>query len=510
MAVSNHSPYIIYLRKSRADNPTESIEEVLEKHESMLQELAQRDLGGRIPDEYIIREVVSGETIDERPGIQRVLAMIENPEIKSVLVVDCSRLSRGDLTDCGKIVTAFRYTQTEVITLNMTYDLSNKMQRKFFEQELMRGNDYLEYTKEILLRGRIASVKRGNYIGNTPPFGFDKIRIAGEPSLAPNDSAQYVSMIFDMYVNKGAVYSEIGAHLDAIGVKPLIGERWQKCSIREILRNPHYAGYVRFGYKHTETTYEDGQTVKRRSRPSHPDEMLIVKGKHQAIISEEIFAAAQERLKNNPKAAWDAPLKNPFSGVFFCHKCGRAITQHPYKHARDRFECRNKKECGSKSAPMDEVTSAVIHALAVEHLPALEAKLNSNAGTSAEIQKKQIKKMQDEFQELAQQENKQYELLEKGFYTEEKFVERNTALHRELDDLKSRIYTAKQTMPKEIDYAGKIVKLKEAIAAMKNDSITIKEKNKFVREIIERIEYEYLDYKGKGKTIFALHITLLL
>ena len=41
--------YIMYLRKSRADNPHESVEEVLEKHESLLQELAERDLGGRIP-----------------------------------------------------------------------------------------------------------------------------------------------------------------------------------------------------------------------------------------------------------------------------------------------------------------------------------------------------------------------------------------------------------------------------------------------------------------------------
>lgn len=32
--------YIIYLRKSRSDSPLESVEEVLERHEKMLQEFA--------------------------------------------------------------------------------------------------------------------------------------------------------------------------------------------------------------------------------------------------------------------------------------------------------------------------------------------------------------------------------------------------------------------------------------------------------------------------------------
>ena len=65
--------YIIYLRKSRADNQDESVEEILAKHEEMLQELAERELGGRIPEHCIFREVVSGETIEERPEMGKVL-----------------------------------------------------------------------------------------------------------------------------------------------------------------------------------------------------------------------------------------------------------------------------------------------------------------------------------------------------------------------------------------------------------------------------------------------------
>ena len=46
---------IVYLRKSRADNPSESVEEVLAKHEKMLQEKALKEFGREIPEENIYR-----------------------------------------------------------------------------------------------------------------------------------------------------------------------------------------------------------------------------------------------------------------------------------------------------------------------------------------------------------------------------------------------------------------------------------------------------------------------
>ena len=148
--------YLVYLRKSRADGDHESIEDVLAKHYKMIQDYAAAKLGGAIPEDLIYREVVSGETIQDRPEIKKVLDRIQGEDITGVLVVEPQRLSRGDLSDCGTIIRAFRYTETLIITPTKTYDLSDKFDRKFFEMELMRGNDYLEYVKEIMMRGRIA------------------------------------------------------------------------------------------------------------------------------------------------------------------------------------------------------------------------------------------------------------------------------------------------------------------------------------------------------------------
>lgn len=508
--VISEEAYIIYLRKSRSDNPDESVEEVLEKHEEMLQQIAERELGGRIPEEYIFREIVSGETIEERPELNKVLAMIENPAVKAVLVVDPQRLSRGDLEDCGKIVNAFRYSNTKVKTMQMEYDLQNKMHRKFFEQELMRGNDFLEYTKEILLRGRVASIQKGNYIGNIAPFGYDKIKIPDGHTLAPNNDAETVRTVFDMYVNQGKTYLQIARYLDSIGVKPMKGEIWEKSSIRFMLRNVHYIGLVVFGKTRTEKIYENGQLIKKRGMPSDKNDIVIAKGKHPAIVPQELFDAAQEKMDNNPRAKIGFSLKNPLSGIFFCQKCGKAMAQHPYKHARDRFECRNRNGCGSKSAPIDEVMEALAVALESEQLPYLEAELKNNDGNAYVIQQKQLKVMKEKLEEMKRQENKQFDLLEKGFYSEDMFTKRNQELHAKMDALKSRIYEASKELPKEVDYEKKIVLLKDAIAGIRNDKITIEQKNKLLKSIIKRIEYEYTAHEGKGKVRYRLHVFLLI
>ena len=107
---------LVYLRKSRSDDPLLSVEEVLRRHETILDEWAEKNLKGPVPEENKYREIVSGETIADRPEIQKVLRLIESPKIKAVLVVEVQRLSRGDLEDAGRLIKLLRYTDTLVIT----------------------------------------------------------------------------------------------------------------------------------------------------------------------------------------------------------------------------------------------------------------------------------------------------------------------------------------------------------------------------------------------------------
>ena len=507
--------WIMYLRKSRQDDPNESVEEVLAKHEAILQEWAMRELGHEIPEDCIYREVISGgESIEEREEMRKVLARIEDPNVAGIVCRDPQRLTRGELEDCGLLISTLKYTSTLVATQMMTYDMNNKMERKFFENELMRGRDFLDYTKEVLLQGRIAAIKRGCYISTHVLYGYRKVVIGKDHTLEPDENADIVRMIFDLYVNQDMTYLQIARKLDAMGAKPQKGDKWNKTSIRWILKNVHYDGKVCFNRTRSTTSIENGQRVTRKLLQPQ-DEVIIAEGKHQALVDHETFLKAQEKLNANPPAKQGYPLKNPFAGILYCAGCGKAMAQHPYKKAEHRYDCRNRPRC-YKSVKMSEVEEAVIAVLEQSELPNLQAKWKSGEGNSIAIQKKLLESLEKEMANYRQQEEKQYEFLETGRYTPDVFDKRNAALRQKMEDCQERIYKAKSTMPKEVNYAERIVALKDAIAGMRDDTISIEEKNRLLKAIIKRIDYtgippvdKSIPYK-KNENSFKLAITLRL
>ena len=193
------SRLVAYLRKSRADGE-ETVEEVLAKHERILQDYVTNTWGVPLPDSKIFREVQSGETIAARPVMQQLIGMVQRKEVDGVLVVELQRLSRGDLLDVGTLSQLFLYTGCVILTPTRTWNLSDEYDKRFFEMELMHGNDYLEYTKRIMGRGRERSVRDGNYIGSRPPYGYERVFVDKRPTLAivPNE-AEIVRMIFALY-----------------------------------------------------------------------------------------------------------------------------------------------------------------------------------------------------------------------------------------------------------------------------------------------------------------------
>ena len=76
---------IIYLRKSRAER-NETVEEVLARHEKILQDYAEQTFGTKIPEANIYREVVSGETLDERIEIKKIFNRLENEPIRALSI----------------------------------------------------------------------------------------------------------------------------------------------------------------------------------------------------------------------------------------------------------------------------------------------------------------------------------------------------------------------------------------------------------------------------------------
>ena len=486
MAAKSLNNLIMYLRKSRQDDPTETVEQVLAKHETILQEHCEREYGGRVPEENTYREVVSGESIDAREEVRKVLARIEDPSIIGVVVVEPSRLSRGDLADCARLMTALRFSRTQVITPTMTYDLEHKMERKFFQDELLRGNDYLEYTKEILARGRYSAVKRGCTI-TRPPYGYDSVKKGKDWTLEPNDDADTVRAIFTWYTEEGLTRLQIARRLDSLGTKPPRGEEWHKDTVRYILQNPYYIGKVRYDKTKTVIVMENGELKKRRLK-QFGDDVIVAEGKHDAIIDMETWEKAQA-LFDPPRSKEGRQLRNPLAGLLYCGNCGRALHLKGYTApVADRYVCRTSPSC-FRSVQVSDLVDALVYGLENAELPDLQLKVKNGDGNARKIQERLIAKLEKQMEEYRAQEDKQYELLEKGKYTEEVFDKRNAALRAEMEQCQTALYNAKSSLPDSVNYEERVVALRAAITALKDPDATIEEKNKIAKAIIKRVEY---------------------
>ena len=481
--------WLMYLRKSRQDDPNETIEEVLAKHEAMLQDWALRELGRTIPEENIFREIVSGERISDRRELQKVLRAIESSDVAGILCRDCSRLSRGDLIDCGSLITILQYTSTLVATPMMVYNMEDKMEKRFFQDELLRGSSYLEYTKEVLSNGReIAVTKKGSYIGSYAPYGYKKVKIGKLCTLEPHETeADVVRMIFDLYVHEDMTFYSIGRKLDSMGIKPRHGDTWRDTSIRQIIENHHYDGKVIWGKRKTKTTIEGGKPVRSRKWADTSD-YTIVDGMHPALVDHETFVKANEKRTNNPRIIRDLKLSNPLAGILVCSKCGHAMQRRPYTHAEDRYVCPIHKPSCMKSIKMTDVYDAVIAALEQSELPNLKAQLDNNQGTSRAIQQKILDGLNKQMAEYKEQEENQYELLETKKYTLELFEKRNAALREKMKQCEKQILETQYNMPKAVDYAERIVAMENAINALKDDSVSTETKNRYLKDIIAKIE----------------------
>lgn len=491
-----------YLRKSQSDDPTLTVEEILARHEKHLDEWAEKNLGAKVPEENKFREVVSGETIKERPEINKILRMIESPKYRAVKVVEPQRLTRGDLEDIGRIMKLLKLTNTLVITLDRIYNLRDEYDWNAFEAELKRGNDYLKYTKKILNRGKLLSVSQGNYISSVPPYGYDKAIVTDGkkkcPTLKENkEQADVVRLIFDLYVNKDMGRKRICNYLEEMKIKPPKGKYWSPASLKEMLSNIHYMGMIKWNWRKTVEIVDEGEYIKTRPK-SKIGEFLIYEGRHEGIISEELFNAAQEKQGRLHRAKATTKVRNPLVGVVFC-SCGRSMIYKRYKdkdgkdRCLPRIMCPDQAHCGSGSCTFDELYEKVCLILK-ECIEDFEIRIQNDEGSSMKLHASLIKNLEKKLKDLQEKELAQWERQshpdESLRMPEHIFKQLNEKLLEEKEEVQEALCKAYASMPEPVDYEEKITRFKEALDVLQDPDADAELKNKLLKTCIDKIIYK--------------------
>lgn len=484
--------YCAYLRKSRRDVELEALGqgETLQRHERQLADLAAR-LGIRVSQTY--REIVSGDTIAERPQVQQLLRDVGAGLWDGVLVMDVDRLGRGDSIDQGVIMQTFMYAGVLIVTPDKIYDPADDSDAEFFEIKLFFSRREYSMIKKRMQRGRLASALDGCYMGSRPVYGYERVKLQGRKGWSLKvvpEKADVVRSVFDWYAH-GLDGQEAGAaviadRLNGMGLRTDLGNRFEASYIRHMLQNPAYIGKVQWNQRTTQYAIRDGRRVS--SRPKNTD-AILADGQHEAIISPSLWHEVQvlfsthAKRPNNKQSA----IANPLAGLVVCSQCARHMQLKGDPRRRAGFLGCVTQRCPTCSTSVDVVEAVILDGLRA-WVTAYEARDGQpSPEPAADVCAAARAQLTDQLSTLSAQASRLYDLLEQGVYDIATFRERRADLDTRIRDTRSAL--AALDAPPKPDPIGVILPQVRTVLGSYGLAATPAEKNALLRSVIDHIDY---------------------
>ena len=271
---------------------------------------------------FNIREFVddgfSGEFI-ERPHFTDLRTAVINKEFDYVIVYDPDRLSRN-LGHQLIVAEDIERSGAKLIFVSVKFEESSEG-KLFFNMRGAISAYEKEKIKERTMRGKKGKALKGKLVNNAHPFGYT---YDSEKSMyvVDENQAKIVRMIYDLIVNEKKGTSLICKELNALGIpSPRSKSSWIVSSVHRIITNTLYKGVINSMKYRSEKT-----GLKSKKRILRPEaEWIPIKV--PAIVSEEIWQAAQNQLQDN-KDVSKRNLKRDYllAGLVYCAICGRKMT----------------------------------------------------------------------------------------------------------------------------------------------------------------------------------------
>jgi len=340
----------LYIRVSTEEQAKEGYS--LEAQESVLSKYCNNN------DYEIVKKYIddgkSGKNTD-RPELKKLMKDMYKNTFDMVLVWKISRLSRSQ-RDLLNIVYEFDKYNVSFSSYSEKFDTNEKTGRLMLQ---MLGS-MAEFERETIVEnanlGRVKRAELGFWSGGRV-LGYDN---SSKQIVVNKEEADIVKLIFDMYINGDSLMFILNK-LHSLNLKTKKGNKFQVQALRDIITNPVYKGYVRYG------RYSNcSDKTKKKLETNY----TYVKGQHEPIISEEAFEKAQQIFNNNKfKKQRGKPSSHLLSGLLRCPICGGKMSYSygkPSFHSgrlNNYYACntyKNKRLCVSNCIRADLLESKVI------------------------------------------------------------------------------------------------------------------------------------------------------
>lgn len=325
LKVAKNKRVAAYCRVSMdCDNLRNSFANQVSFYSSLIQKTPNWEYAGVYSD-----YATSGTDTKNRHGFNEMVADAKLGKIDIILTKSISRFARNtvdllntvrELKDIGVEI---RFEKENINTLSSDGELMISLLASFAQSE----SETISSNCKWGLRKRMAM----GLVQHKDLFGY--IYENKEYKIVPEE-AKIIKLVFRLFL-KGVSYTEIASRVNITGIRTRTGKQWNQLSIKDLLRQEKYAGYTIAQKRYVSSTI--GHKTKR-NKGELP--MYRVEGTHPAIISNNDFEKAKERIKfvteNRTKihsqASW-------FTGLVKCPICHNTFN----KMSKTTLKCYGSK-----------------------------------------------------------------------------------------------------------------------------------------------------------------------
>lgn len=414
------------------DDQLESLTAQKQHYEQMISSRNNWCLAGIYYDEGI-----TGTNIYQRPSLLRLISDCEAHKIDMVLTKSISRLSRN-VTDCLYIVRRLKelsipifFEKERINTGTLDSELLLSVMSAIAENES-------EMISQNITWGINNRFRNGTFKLSYPPFGY---KWNGTEMIIDKNEATIVKEIFDKYLHGHTITSIVNS-LNERGLHPKRSPKWSNNTIIRMLKNEKYTGDVIF-----QKTYR-GPHFKQRTNKHGERDQFYYANHHEAIITKDDFALAQELMKQHRKekniTSYTTNKRYALSGKIICGECGayfirrtHASKTNPYIAWCCKNHISNKSVCSMLFIRNDAIETAfttmlnkLIFAKDIILKP-LVHKIISNSTNDNITRIKELEKM---LISLTDKKRQLQDLLGKGFIDSVIFTREQNVLMKNRDD----------------------------------------------------------------------------
>lgn len=324
----------------------------LEWQEHLLKEYANNHKLN-VVDMYI-EKGISGERINNRNELKRLLKDIKNKKINNVLVYKIDRLGRRVETNsvickilidnnCTLIASDTGKVELKTAFGSLLYNILSAISQ--FE---------VDNLSERVINGKKQRVRDGLYINSYNVYGYDSYcNYDGKRLLKVNDfEKNIVNDIYKSYL-KGKSMNNIAKELNKRNIPCKRGGKWCQSTIYQILTNRLYIGMVVYNGNAKTDCFEN-------------------KGIHQPIIDDELFIKVQDIIKSRQKQKTKkCPNEYSYFSSLLVFENSTFKPKQTKANDKDsiRYYCKDKKSCfpSIKHTKLEEIFSSKLSNYKLEY-----------------------------------------------------------------------------------------------------------------------------------------------